>query len=165
MCLGNFPQLVRDWHALLSAEDLSALRPQPGRPVDSKELDAWTDRVAKGGDYPQLLLAAAANRLARRYDRAAELLDCRAPTSWKTVHANELASLAWHRGDAEHAASLWRSQPDSIPVVFNRGMAALFLGELAQAQVHFDAVVENLPAGSAWLHLGRLYRALAKLRR
>src|SRR5437879_3641526 len=40
LCFGNFPQLVRDLHGLLHAQELSALRPAPARPVDAGALEA-----------------------------------------------------------------------------------------------------------------------------
>jgi hypothetical protein len=113
---------------------------------------------------PSLLLAAGLLRLACHFDRAGQLLHAAAPVSaeWQPMHANELAALAWHRGDADKALALWQSQPDSVPVLFNRGMALLFLGRPASARPHLTAAVEKLPDSSAWHHLGQLYLALTQ---
>jgi tetratricopeptide (TPR) repeat protein len=114
------------------------------------------------------LLAVGALRLARQFEQAEELLrQCRdeAPAEWQAAVANEEAALAWHRGRAEEAVALWRAQPESVPVLFNRGMAALFLGDSAEARSCLSRAVAGLPEESPWYHLGRLYLALAEMRR
>jgi tetratricopeptide (TPR) repeat protein len=158
-CLGNFPQLVRNLHILLTREP-AALRDVPSQAVPTPLLLEWADQVH--GD-PQRLLAAGVLRLARHFDRAAELLAEAAP-GWEALHANEAASLAWHRGQAERALALWQRQPDSAPVLFNRGMAKLFLGQSADAVADLSRAVSLLPETSAWHHLGQLYLALAQAR-
>ena len=50
-------------------------------------------------------------------------------------------------------------------MLFNRGMAALFAGDIAVAKQHLTAALAKLPTSSAWHHLGRLYVILADLRR
>jgi hypothetical protein len=49
-------------------------------------------------------------------------------------------------------------------VLFNRGMAALFLGESADARAALSRAVALLPESSAWHHLARLYLTLAEAR-
>src|SRR5581483_2619950 len=51
--------------------------------------------------------------------------------------------------------------PESVPVLFNRGMAALFLGRPAEAREDLRRAVGRLPEPDGWHHLGRLYLALA----
>ena len=87
-----------------------------------------------------------------------------APAVWKALRANEEAALAWHRGQAEEALALWRTQKASVPVLFNRGMAALFLGRPTEAQTVLREAVAQLPDTSAWHHLGHLYLALTSAR-
>jgi tetratricopeptide (TPR) repeat protein len=159
--LGNFPQLVRNLHPLLAGGDLTALRarPTPGEPAPA--LVEWA-RTCTG--HPQRLLAAGVLRLARQFDEAADLLRRTPPAEWQAAHANEEAALAWHRGRAEEAAALWRKQPESVPVLFNRGMAALFLGDAATARESLTKAAAALPETSAWHHLARLYLALAAAR-
>jgi hypothetical protein len=167
LCLGNFPQLVRNLRPLLGATDLTALRTAPTRPVPASGLLSWAASAARRPRYPELLLVAGALRLARHYDRAAELLDGpqgRVPKPWREAWANEKAALAWHRGRAEEAAALWQAQPQSAPVHFNRGMAALFLNRPADARAELARAVEQLSEDGAWHHLGRLYLALAEMR-
>jgi tetratricopeptide (TPR) repeat protein len=167
-CLGNYPQLVRDLHSLLQTTDLKSLRPSSLRPLAAPGLADWTAKVVRKGQYPQALLAAGVLRLARQFAQAEEVLQrCReaAPPEWQAVVANEEAALAWHSGRAAEAAAMWRAQPESVPVLFNRGMAALFLGEAAEARSCLNRAVTQLPEESAWHHLGRLYLALAEMRR
>ncbi len=111
-----------------------------------------------------MLLAAGVLRLAHQFDEAADLLRRKPPSEWQAAHANEEAALAWHRGRAEEAAALWRRQPESVPVLFNRGMAALFLGDAATARTSLDQAAAALPETGAWHHLARLYLALAAAR-
>jgi tetratricopeptide (TPR) repeat protein len=165
-CLGNFPQMVRHLPALLQDPD-GALRAAPGRPLPAPGVFDWAEQAAAKGQYPQALLAAAALRLARQFDAAADLLGRLrgdAPDAWQAALANEEAALAWHRGRLEDAAALWDSQPESVPVLFNRGLAALFLGRPAAARAALARAAAGLPEDDGWHHLARLYLALAETR-
>jgi tetratricopeptide (TPR) repeat protein len=161
-CLGNFPQMVRNLHPLLTNGDLTALSATESRAASTPGVIEWSRTC---GDGPQSLLAAGVLRVAGQFDAAADLLRRWQPTSeWRAVHANEEAALAWHRGRTEEAAALWQSQSDSVPVLFNRGMAALFLRDAAAARKALAAATATLPETGAWHHLGRLYLALAEAR-
>ena len=81
------------------------------------------------------------------------------PAEWRAAWTNEKAALAWHQGQTESARALWSAMEPSVPVLFNRGMAALFLGETAQGRAALDEAIARLPESSAWHHLARLYRA------
>lgn len=157
--LGNFPQLVRHLHLLLHPETAQAV----GRPIPAPALVDWAEGVARSNDFPQLLLAVGCLRLGRHFEAAEQIVtgSRKVPAGWQAVWANEIAALAWHRGDRERAAASWQRQPDSVPVHFNRGMSALFLGRPAEARTHLDLAVAQLPEDSAWHHLGQLYRTLA----
>jgi hypothetical protein len=157
-CIGNFPQMVRNVQPLL-AGDLMALRLSTGRSDPPSGLTEWTASVREPA---QMVVAAAALRLARHFDEAERLLQ--RVTTWQPLVANERAALLWHRGKFEESAALWRQQEDTAPVLFNRGMAALFLGEAATARADLAAAVKLLPETSAWYHLGRLYLALVDAR-
>jgi hypothetical protein len=166
-CLGNFPQLVRSFQPLLQSNDLTSMRPAEGRPVSASALLAWTDQIVEKKQYPQTLLALGALRLARQFDRAAELIQnhrANVPSEWRALWANEEAALSWHRGRANEAVSLWEGQGDSVPVLFNRGMAALFMNQPAKARTGLTAAIKKLPETSAWHHLGRLYLTLTETR-
>lgn len=159
-CLGNYPQLVRELRPLLSGEAVTPRQPA-ARALALPGLLAWAEAAS---DEPKRYLAAGVARLARHFDLAEQLLAAPPSADWQTRHGNEVAALAWHRGEGEKALAMWRALPDSTPVWFNRGMAALFLGEAALAASSLDAALELLPETSAWHHLAALYRALALAR-
>jgi tetratricopeptide (TPR) repeat protein len=164
-CVGNYPQLMRDLHLVLHKTRLTDLRPSPGRPVAVPALVEWARDVASQKRYPQMLLAAGALRLAKQFDEATAYLkahEADMPQEWQAAWANELAALAWHRGHPDEALKLWQAQPASVPVLFNRGMAALFLGKLTDARAALSEAVKQLPEGDGWHHLGRLYLTLAQ---
>jgi tetratricopeptide (TPR) repeat protein len=163
-CIGNFPQLVRNLQPLLAGDDLTALRRVTTRPVNiSPALLQWAKTA---GSYPPFLIAAGVLRLARRFEEAGDILGSNreAPADWQALRANEKAALAWHRGNAEEALALWQAQKTSVPVLFNRGMAALFLGRATEARTPLNRAVAQLPETSAWHHLGQLYLALIATR-
>jgi hypothetical protein len=165
-CLGNFPQMVRHLPALLQAPDLGALRAGGSRAVPVPGVEEWAQHAAQAKDYPQTFFAVAVLRLARQFDAAGRLLDelKSAPAAWRPLLANEEAALAWHRGDAAAALASWRAQAESVPVLFNRGMAALFLGDAAAARADLARAAAQLPEDAAWHHLARLYLAIAEMR-
>jgi len=161
---GNFPQLVRYVRPLLDGTDLSALRPSAGRPLGVPALIAWAQQQK---EWPGRLVALGALRLARQFDEADALGAQQrqsVPPSWQAAWANEEAALLWHRGRADEAATLWSKQADSVPVLFNRGMAALFLGRSAEARSWLQQAGDQLPEPGAWHHLAGLYLALAEMR-
>jgi hypothetical protein len=165
--LGNFPQLVRNLHMLMQQPDLTSLRPTGGEAVTAPGLAEWAGQVAQQGHYPQTLLAIGVLRLARHFDRAADLLgaqEATAPAEWRAALANERAALAWHSRRADEAQALWQALPATVPVLFNRGMAALFSEQPAEARTALREAVAGLPEAGAWHHLGRLYLALAEMR-
>jgi hypothetical protein len=164
LCLGNFPQLVRDLQGLLRPGDLKALAPA------AANAPAPADEVTPAGppkDFAQTLVFAALRRLARQFDGAAAVLatpEEQVPAAWRPAWKNEQAALLWHRGQVAEARSLWQAQPDSVPVHFNRGMAALFLGDAAEARAALAQAVAGLSEDGGWYHLARLYLALAEAR-
>ena len=167
-CAGNFPQLVRDIHALLNATDLSKLHPAPGQaPAVGDGIAGWAAQLAQTQDPANLLLAAGVCRLASHFDQADELLkqgEKKAPSEWKPAFLNEHAALAWHRGHCERADELWRKQAPTAPVLFNQGVAALFLNRAKDARSLLNQAVAQLSEDDGWHHLGRLYLALAEMR-
>ena len=163
-CVGNYPQLVRNLYLVMSQDDSEALRPANGRAVESEELDKWIEQVCDGENMPDLLFAVGALRLSKQMEKATELMDrCddAIPDQWRSAWHNERAALAWHNGDAEKALSIWESQEDSTAVLFNRGMASLFLGKKEAARKALSAAVEAMDEGS-WRHLAQLYLAKAQ---
>jgi tetratricopeptide (TPR) repeat protein len=164
LCAGNFPQLLRSFHMLLQTAELTAPR-SASRPAAEIELAPWADSIAERKQPPQLLLGLGVLRLARQLDAAkvyVQKLDAGIPATWRTAWENERAALAWHAGRAEEALAKWQQLQSTTPVLFNRGMAQLFLGQTAAAREHLSAAVARLPETGAWHHLGRLYLTLAQ---
>jgi tetratricopeptide (TPR) repeat protein len=160
--LGNFPQLVRDKSPLLGG-DLAVLRVPPLPSAPPPDLVAWAKQTHSGA---QALLAAGLLRLAGQFDDAeAVLRSADMPVPLQALRANEAAALVWHRGRAEEARVAWGEQQATVPVLFNLGMASLFLGRLQDAQFCLTEAVDQLPETSAWHHLGQLYLALVASRR
>jgi tetratricopeptide (TPR) repeat protein len=163
-CLGNFPQMVRDLQPFLSGAARLVPLTSRNRPLSvSTTLTQWAN-VQRS--YPQCLLAVGVLRLARRFEEATALLSSNheTPVAWQALRANEEAALAWQRGNAEEALRLWQGQPARVPVLFNRGMASLFLDHPTEARSALREAVAQLPDTSAWHHLGHFYLALAEAR-
>jgi len=164
MCLGNFPQMVRDVKALADVANLPSLRPQPlAMPMDAAGMSSWrssdTSAVAR-------LVRAGLLRLSGRYAEANEILAEMPEGRGKLRSAvlNERAALAWHQGDHESAIDLWKQAKEETPVLFNRGLSLLFSGQVAQSRPLFDRVLGGLPAASGWRQLTELYLAVAELK-
>jgi hypothetical protein len=163
---GNFPQMVRQFQPMLHQGKLGELRTPAGRPIPAPALTVWAEQTLAKKVYPQAILALGALRLARHFDRADELAQqhrAEVPPAWRAAYANEEAALLWHRGRAEPAADLWNAQPESVAVLFNRGMAALFLDRPAAALASLTRAAEALPETGAWFHLAQLYLTLARM--
>jgi tetratricopeptide (TPR) repeat protein len=166
--VGNFPQLMRNFHDVFSHPNLSEMRPTAARPASTVELKPWVEQIAHKPQFPQMLLALGSLRLARQFDAAEKFVrenDANVPAKWRAAWDNEKASLAWHAGRYDEARQAWDGMQATAPVLFNRGMAALFAGDWARAKEQLNAAVAELPARSAWHHLGRFYLTLAELRR
>jgi hypothetical protein len=162
-CLGNFPQLVRNFQALTQAKDLADLRPTAGRPVQVATLLDWARKAAGSNQFSRVVTALGALRLAKHFDAADELIkahDASVPPAWRAAWGNEKAALAWQRGRFEEARAQWQALPESVPVLFNRGMAALFCGRPAEARAALTQAVAQLPDTGAWHHLGQLYLSM-----
>jgi hypothetical protein len=160
--LGNFPQLVRYLEPLVVGED-AAVTKKPGRSSTPDGLTAWADQHKS---YPVSLLAAGVLRLAQEFEAAERLLGRSedVPRDFRAMHANEAAALAWERGRHADALAIWKTQPPSVPVLFNLGMALLFTNRPAEATEPLTKAVAGLKETSAWYHLGQLYLTLAKAR-
>ena len=163
---GNFPQLVRNLLPLYQTKDLTSLRPVATSSATVPALVDWAAATLQKNQPAQSMLALGALRLAGQFEAANALMqkhEAEIPAAWRGAWANERAALAWHSGQADEAAAAWQAQPDSAPVLFNRGMAALFLGRRTDARVALAAAVAQLPEDGAWHHLGSLYVALAEM--
>ncbi len=167
-CVGNFPQLVRNFHMIVHRADLKKAQADVARPSAVPALLEWTAQVAAKKQFPQLLLAAGSLRLSKNFAEAEALVRTfdsgGVPAEWQAAWDNEKAALAWQRGQFELAASQWKALEPSVPVLFNRGMAELFLGSGVSARGPLTQAVAKLPDSSAWHHLGRLYLTLSASR-
>jgi tetratricopeptide (TPR) repeat protein len=164
MCLGNFPQMVRDVKALAEIANLPSLRPQPrSAPVADSGVRSWR---SSDTSLPVRLARAGLLRLCGDYAEAKQVLAemPKARGELKSALLNERAALAWHQGDHETADGLWKQAKEEIPILFNRGLAMLFCGEAAQSKPLFDRVLGDLPASSGWRQLAELYLAVIELK-
>jgi tetratricopeptide (TPR) repeat protein len=159
---------MRDFRTILAQANLSDLRPTGGRPVAVEELAPWADEVSSKKQFPEMLWALGALRLAKQFDKAnqyAQANDASIPAEWRNTWENEKAALLWHQGRCDEARATWDALEATIPVLFNRGMAALFANDKTVAKQHLTAAVAKLPVSGAWHHLGRLYLTLVDLAR
>ncbi len=155
LALGHFPQRVRSLTLLLRRV------PTPTTTIgDRSDLLTWARSQA--GPLPRLL-AAGVLRLTGELDACADLLNVDVPASLESLRANESAALTWQRGDHRAALAAWQTQPAGPAVLFNRGLACLFLGEKGPARTALDAACAALPESGAWHHLASIYRTLIDL--
>jgi hypothetical protein len=168
MAAGNFPQRVKDVHPLLTRPDPTDLRPTGTEaPVPGLSgLRTWVVREAKKGTPEATLLAAGVARALGEQDWAGELLaDAEAGCAGglRAVWENERAALLWHRGRCDKALTEWTAMADTPAVLFNRGMAQLFLGKPSDAKATLTKALAALPEASGWNALAKLYLAVAEI--
>jgi hypothetical protein len=167
LCQGNFPQLVRDFRPLLHSTKLSEVRATPQAAQPAPDLMAWVQDALAASQPAQQLLAVGILRLTGQYSAAEEQLSRTRgmiSSDWQAAWANEQAALAWHSGRAEEAIASWNAQAVSLPVLFNRGMAALFSDRIKEARPLLSRAVSELAEEGPWHHLAGLYLALAEIR-
>ena len=155
MAAGHFPQRVKDLHPLLTTFDAAELRPtgsQAATPGFSG-LRSWIAKTASA--HP--LVAAGVARTLGDFDTAAKLLADSADGE------NDRAALLWARGDCAAANAAWDAMGETPAVLFNRGMARLFMGEAAAARVALRKAIDALPEASGWHALAKLYLAVAEI--
>jgi tetratricopeptide (TPR) repeat protein len=162
---GNYPQLIRDLPELIRTKPRASLLHADNN-YDVTGFDSWTARAVEKKNFVAAFMGAGILRLAGRFDAARKILaDLRAqiPAECKQALANEEAVLAWQSGQHEQAYESWKKLPDSAPVCFNRGMAALFLDRADEAKGHLKQTIGLLPEDNAWHQLARLYLALTEI--
>lgn len=165
MAVGQFPQSVRDLSQLARSLEGNS-KPQPVLPPQAIDgLDSWISENSDSASWTDQCLAAGVARQARRFDDSIRLLKSVEKSAGRksaALIANELASTHWQRGERGEAIKIWDSLPDSVPVLFNRGMAALFTGDRKRAQASLSTAIAALDDSTGWRHLARLYLALAE---
>jgi hypothetical protein len=155
MAAGHFPQRVKDLQPLLAKFNPTELRPsgtQPAAPGFAG-LRSW---LAKNGSAHPLVASGIARTLGD-FTLASELLADRSGAD------NDRAALLWQKGACAEALAAWEAMPESPTVLFNRGMARLFLGHTAAAREPLQKAVEAIPEASGWHALARLYLAVAEI--
>jgi len=163
MASANYPQLVRDLAPLFHAAKMSDLIREPITAPETAVLVESAEASVRTGEFPRALIGVGVLRVAGQFAAAERLLkSLNPPAAWRDAWANEEAALLWHSGRRDEAARRWQALPDSVPILFNRGMAALFLDRPADARAALRTAVEKIPESSGWHHLGRLYLALAE---
>lgn len=151
LCVGDFPGLIRDVQPFLSREALTP--PHPSGLRVAVDIPA-----GHPSDFPGALVQLGVLRLANQFEDADALVTRvgKAPSEWSAVWNNELAALDWHRGQADAALASWLEQKESVAVLFNRGMAHLFLGKEG-GRDSLRLAAAQLPETGAWHHLAQLY--------
>jgi tetratricopeptide (TPR) repeat protein len=167
MAAGNFPQQVKDLQPLISRFEPDRLRPTAGQASmpGLSGLRNWVGRESAKSPQ-QALLAAGVARVLGDHDRAAEILlkaEPQCTAALRPLWQNETAALLWHRGRCDEALAAWKTMPETPAVLFNRGMALLFLGKSAEARTALSRAIEELPEASGWNALARLYLAVAEM--
>jgi len=155
LAAGHFPQRVKDLQPLLVKFDPEQLRPSgTQQPLPGfTGLRAW---VAKNGATNPSVASGIA-RVLGDFDTAGKLL-ANAPSV-----DNDRAALLWAQGECTEAVAAWDAMPESAAVLFNRGMARLFLGRTAEARDPLQKAVDAIPETSGWHALARLYLAVAEI--
>ncbi|MBY0459960.1 MAG: hypothetical protein K2V38_21800 [Gemmataceae bacterium] len=155
MAAGHFPQRVKDLQPLLAKFNPQELRPSgSSSPLPALAgLRAW---ISKNGPTHPLVAAGIAGTLGD-FDTAETLLKS-APGD-----DNARASLLWQRGKCAEALTVWEGLAESPAVLFNRGMAKLFLGNTAGARDALQKAIDLIPETSGWNALARLYLAVAEI--
>jgi len=164
MAAGNFPQRVRDLQPLLNKFNPAELRPS-GSQMPTPGLSGLRNWIAKNA-ATQPLLAAGLARLIGDFETAEKLLPAKQDHeagAASELEANERSALLWQRGKCEEALAAWAAMPESPAVLFNRGMALLFMGKNAEAKAALAKAVAALPETSGWNALARLYLAVAEI--
>jgi hypothetical protein len=155
MAPGHFPQRVKDLQPLLTKFDPNELRPSgsQGATPGFAGLRNW---IAKHGSKNPTVAAGIARTLGD-FDTADALL---ADT---TGTENDRAAVLWARGRCAEAHAAWNALTESPAVLFNRGMAKLFLGQMSDARAELQRAVDAIPETSGWNALARLYLAVAEM--
>ena len=155
MAPGHFPQRVKDLQPLLVKFNPAELRPS-GTQSATPGFAGLRNWLAKNGSSNPLVASGIARTLGD-FDLAAKLL------TDASASDNDRAALLWQKGECAEALAAWEAQPESPAVLFNRGMARLFMGRTADAREPLQKAVGAIPEASGWHALARLYLAVAEI--
>jgi len=155
MAAGHFPQRVKDLQPLLAKFDPNELRPS-GTQAALPGFTGLRNWITKTGKSNPLIAAGIARTLGD-FSTADELLTGVNGTE------NDRAATLWARGACTEALAAWDTMAETPAVLFNRGMARLFLGQIADAPIALQKAVDAIPETSGWNALARLYLAVAEI--
>ncbi len=155
MAAGHFPQRVKDLHPLLAKFEPAELRPTGTQPA-TPGFGALRNWIAKNGTANPLVASGIARTLGD-FDASEKLL------AGAEGADNDRAALLWARGRCDEARTAWDAMADAPAVLFNRGMARLFEGRIAEARPFLQKAIDALPETSGWYALARLYLAVADI--
>ena len=155
MAAGHFPQRVKDLQPLLAKFEPTELRPTGTQPA-TPGFGGLRNWIAKNGAVNPRVAAGVA-RMLGDFDASEKILDS------ATGADNDRAALLWSRGRCDEALTAWDTMPESPAVLFNRGMARLFAGRIAEAKPFLQKAIDAIPEASGWHALARLYLAVADI--
>jgi tetratricopeptide (TPR) repeat protein len=155
MAAGHFPQRVKDLQPLLTKFNPSELRPG-GSQAALPGFAGLRNWLAKNGANNPRVVAGIARTLGD-FDTAEKFL------TGLSGAENDRAALLWQQGKCAEALAAWDAMAESPAVQFNRGMARLFLGQIAEARPLLQKAIESIPETSGWHALARLYLAVAEI--
>lgn len=155
LATGLFPQMVTDISRL--AKTAAGTTPFQQK-LENTLSGAACDRIRKSFK-DNALAAISAARLGGAFDLANDML-AKADLP-KDALANEQAATLWLAGEHAKAQAIWKQLPGTPAVAFNRGMAALMLGDKAEAALELKSAIAGLQDTSGWKHLAELYLSLA----
>jgi hypothetical protein len=155
MAAGHFPQRVKDLQPLLAKFDPKELRPS-GTQAATPGFAGLRNWITKNGTNNSLVAAGIARTLGD-FDTADKLLAGAGGAS------NDRAATLWAKGQCVEALAEWDAMTETPAVLFNRGMARLFLGQLADAKTALQKATDTIPETSGWNALARLYLAVAEI--
>lgn len=150
---GLFPQRLQQLQPLLAAAPLQRLLPS-AEPPPLPGFAALRRWIAQ--HRAPALVPAVCARLLHDWTTAEQLLP--------PGEANELAALLWLRGQPQHALALWDQAPERPPILFNRGMARLFLDQPREALAPLRQAAALWGEDHPWQPLALLYATIAQLR-
>jgi tetratricopeptide (TPR) repeat protein len=155
MAVGHFPQRVKDLQPLLTKFDPADLRPS-GNQAPLPGFAGLRNWLTKNGSASPRVAAGIARTLGD-FSTAEKLL------TGVTGAENDHAATLWQQGKCAEALTAWDAMPESPAVLFNRGMARLFLGQIAEARPLLQKAIDVIPEASGWQALARLYLAVAEI--
>jgi hypothetical protein len=151
--LGEFPQRLRQLQPLLQPTPLARLLPLTDAPPlpGFHQLRAWIQQQTM--PHP---IAAALARMLHDWPAAERLL--------LTDDTNERAAWLWARGRPHDALQLWEHTSERPHILFNRGLARLFLDQPAAALPLLRQAAVLWGTDHPWQPLASLYAAVAEIR-